>query len=190
MRSIVPARSQFEEAIVIGAVFSPVLLTALPFVTSTSLQIAIAAFLGVLLALTLLGHIAYRKHVHTSSSFHIWRASLLLLLAGAMLAVALVLAFGLGGYFASAGLLAFFLLLAALVWKKLPRSRSHGTSNPGVAGIAGALAAASCGALTAAFGSSFMQALVTGLHFSLALIATALLIRAVHEPRATGHNVA
>jgi hypothetical protein len=190
MKSIVPARSQFEEAIVIGAVFSPVLLTAFPFATSTSLQIAIAVFLAALLALTLLGYVAYRKLVHTSSSFRLWRASLLLLLASAMLAVALALVFGLGGPLASAGVLSFFLLLAALAWKKLPRGRNHGKGNPGVAGIGGALAAASCGALTAAFGSSFIQALVTGLHFSLALIATALLIRAVHEARATGHNVA
>jgi hypothetical protein len=183
-------RVQFEEAVAVGAVFSPALLTALPFLSSAGVSIAVVALLAVLLALTLIGYLTYRKQVEASRAFHRWRISLLVLLDTAFLLAVAALAFELGGFIAGISAISLFLLLAATAWKKMPRSRAHGyTGNPAIAGAAGGLGAVSAGVLSLAFGSAFFHAVVATLHFSLAVIATILLIRASQEARA-GQNAA
>jgi hypothetical protein len=180
-------RVQFEEAVAVGGVFSPALLTALPFISSVGASIAIAALLAVLLVSTLIGYFAYRKQVPAGSSFHLWRISLLLLLALAMLSVTAVLACGLGGSLAGVSVIALFLLLAAAAWRKMPRNRSQGEykGSQTVASAAGVLGAVGAGVLAAVFGSALIHAVVATLHLSLAVIATVMLIRAVQEARAS-----
>jgi uncharacterized membrane protein YfcA len=190
MQALDPSRVQFVEAVVVGAVFSPTLLAALPFFSSAEASIAVVTLLVILLVVTLIGYFTYRKQVHASSSFHRWRVSLLLLLASAMLFTTAILAFRLGGFMPVIGIALLFLLLAAAAWKKMPRSRANAyKSNQAITGIAGALGAVSAGVLSVVFGPTFFQAVVATLHFSLAVVATILFIRASQEAR-SGQNAA
>ena len=115
---------------------------------------------------------------------------MLVLLPVAFFLAVVALAFELGGFIAGIGAVLLFLLLAATAWKKVPRSRAHGyTGNQAIAGAVGGLGAVSAGALSLAFGSTFVHAVVATLHFSLAVIATILLIRASQEARADQNAV-
>lgn len=186
MHSPDPAQVQFEEAVAVGGVFSPALLTALPFLSSAEARIAIATLLAVLLASTIVGYFVYRRQIHVSRSFQWWRTSLLLLLASALLSAMVALASELGGSLAGVGTVVCFLLLAAAAWKKMPQSPADAyEGGRTIAGVAGGLGAASAGVLSLAFGPSFVHAVVVALHFSLGLIATILLIRASREARAS-----
>jgi hypothetical protein len=183
MHSPDPSQVQFEEAVVVGAVFSPSLLTALPFLPYAGASIAVIACLAVLLVFTLVGYLTYRNQVQASSSFHRWRVSLLLLLALALLLSMTALSFELS-FVVGTGAVSLFLLLAAGAWKKMPRDRTQGyEGNQGIAGAAASLGAASAGILSLVFGSTFIHAVAITLHFSLALIAAILLVRALHEAR-------
>ena len=175
------ARVQFEEAVVAGAILSPALLTALPFLSAAAIN-AILVLLVILLGASSIGYFKYRSRVYGGGSFHIWRISLLLLLALAMFATMSCLVFTLGGFIATICTASLFAVMVAITGNKMPKTRATGyKGNHSLAISLGAIGAAGVGAISLTFGAGFVQLTVAILHFSLALIATALLIRASQE---------
>jgi K+ transporter len=185
MTNTVANRRHYEDAVVLGAVFSPAVLLAFPFMTSSPHQVANGIAAVLLLMVTAIGALWFRGEKTDRRSLLHWKLLLCLLLATALLVSSVAVAAAIGGHWVILGAAA--ALAALLAWAfhtgRLARQAKQAGANPRILGIASAAGAALGAPLLFLGGQSFMAALLASLQLLLSAISAMAALLTLSERR-------
>lgn len=167
-------RKHYEEAVVLGIVFSPTLLLAIPFVESSSHVLITIVGVSMLLVLTLSGAIWFRRRLGATRSIRRWHFVVASLLCCAFSLSAVSLAGRIAGVLAALLMVSVLLIMLVGAWR-MSSVRNASTERASVDDQAiarfAAIGATIGSALLAYFGGASVAVVIGILHLILAVIS-------------------